>query len=75
MNGLNEGQKVSFDLITDRKSGKASAGNLRTLGLGNRTKVSAYRQELWFASPRSSFSSRAFALPRATCENCVTLKT
>ena len=31
MNGLNEGQKVSFDLITDRKSGKASAGNLRTL--------------------------------------------
>ena len=31
MNGLDEGQKVSFDLITDRKSGKASAGNLRTL--------------------------------------------
>jgi CspA family cold shock protein len=31
MKGLNEGQKVSFDLITDRKSGKASAGNLRTL--------------------------------------------
>ena len=31
MNGLNEGQKVSFDLITDRKSGKSSAGNLRTV--------------------------------------------
>ena len=31
LNGLDEGQKVSFDLITDRKSGKASAGNLRTL--------------------------------------------
>ena len=31
MNGLNEGQKVSFDLITDRKNGKTSAGNLRTL--------------------------------------------
>jgi CspA family cold shock protein len=31
MNGLNEGQKVSFDLISDRKSGKTSAGNLRTL--------------------------------------------
>ena len=29
MNGLNEGQNVSFDLITDRKSGKTSAGNLR----------------------------------------------
>jgi len=31
MNDLNEGQKVSFDLITDRKSGKTSAGNLRTV--------------------------------------------
>jgi cold shock CspA family protein len=31
MNGLNEGQNVSFDLITDRKSGKTSAGNLRTV--------------------------------------------
>jgi CspA family cold shock protein len=28
INGLNEGQNVSFDLITDRKSGKTSAGNL-----------------------------------------------
>jgi cold shock CspA family protein len=31
MNGLNEGQQVFFELITDRKSGKASAGNLRTV--------------------------------------------
>jgi CspA family cold shock protein len=31
MDGLNEGQKVFFELITDRKSGKASAGNLRTV--------------------------------------------
>ena len=31
MNGLNEGQSISFDLITDRKSGKTSAGNLRTI--------------------------------------------
>ena len=31
LNGLNEGQKVSFDLVTDRKNGKASAGNLRTI--------------------------------------------
>ena len=31
MNDLNEGQRVSFDLITDRKSGKTSAGNLRTV--------------------------------------------
>ena len=29
MNGLDEGQKVSFDLVTDRKTGKTSAGNLR----------------------------------------------
>ncbi len=31
MSGLDEGQKVSFELVTDRKSGKASAGNLRAL--------------------------------------------
>ena len=31
MHSLNEGQKVSFDLVTDRKNGKASAGNLRTI--------------------------------------------
>ena len=31
MNGLHEGQRVSFDLITDRKNGKTSAGNLRTV--------------------------------------------
>ena len=29
--GLNEGQKISFELVTDRKNGKASAGNLRTI--------------------------------------------
>jgi CspA family cold shock protein len=31
MNGLNEGQKISFDLVTDRKSGKTSAGNLQAI--------------------------------------------
>ena len=31
MNGLNEGQKVSFDLVADRRTGKSSAGNLRTV--------------------------------------------
>jgi len=29
MNGLDEGQKISFDLVTDRRTGKSSAGNLR----------------------------------------------
>ena len=29
MNGLNEGQKVSFDVVADRRSGKSSADNLR----------------------------------------------
>ena len=29
LHGLNEGQKVSFDLVTER--GKTSAGNLRTV--------------------------------------------
>lgn len=28
---LNEGQKVSFDLVADRKTGKSSAENLREL--------------------------------------------
>jgi cold shock protein len=27
---LNEGQKVSFDVVADRRSGKSSADNLRT---------------------------------------------
>jgi CspA family cold shock protein len=29
MHGLNEGQKVSFDLVADRRTGKSSAQNLR----------------------------------------------
>jgi cold shock protein len=29
MYGLNEGQKVSFEVVTDRKTGKSSAGNLQ----------------------------------------------
>jgi len=29
MSGLNEGQKISFELRADRKTGKSSADNLR----------------------------------------------
>jgi cold shock protein len=29
MRGLNEGQKVTFDLVADRRTGKSSAENLR----------------------------------------------
>ena len=29
MHNLNEGQKVSFELVADRRSGKSSADNLR----------------------------------------------
>jgi CspA family cold shock protein len=29
---LNEGQKVEFELVTDRRSGKASADNLKAIG-------------------------------------------
>ena len=29
LRGLNEGQKVTFDLVSDRKTGKSSADNLR----------------------------------------------
>ena len=31
MNGLNEGQEISYDLATDRKTGKSSAANLQIL--------------------------------------------
>ena len=30
MQSLNEGQKVSFDLVADRRTGKSAAENLRT---------------------------------------------
>ena len=29
LSSLNEGQKVSFDIVADRRSGKSSADNLR----------------------------------------------
>ena len=31
MHGLNEGQKVSFEVIANRKSGKSAAENLRAV--------------------------------------------
>lgn len=31
MRGLNEGQKVSFDVVQDKRSGKSSADNLQAL--------------------------------------------
>jgi CspA family cold shock protein len=31
LRGLNEGQKVSYELQTDKRSGKQSAGNLQAL--------------------------------------------
>ena len=32
LTGLNEGQKVSYELIADRRTGKASASRLQTVG-------------------------------------------
>lgn len=29
LHGLNEGQKISFEVVADRRSGKSSADNLR----------------------------------------------
>ncbi|PLX36456.1 MAG: cold-shock protein [Hyphomicrobiales bacterium] len=29
LNGLNDGQAISYELITDRKTGRTSAGNLQ----------------------------------------------
>jgi cold shock protein len=31
LSGLNEGQKVSFEVVADRRSGKSSAENLRAV--------------------------------------------
>jgi cold shock protein len=31
MQSLNEGQKVSFDIVADRRTGKSSADNLRAV--------------------------------------------
>jgi CspA family cold shock protein len=31
MNTLNEGQKVSFDVVADRRTGKSAAQNLRAI--------------------------------------------
>jgi cold shock protein len=31
MHGLNEGQKIEFDVVADRKTGKSSADNLRAV--------------------------------------------
>jgi CspA family cold shock protein len=34
LNGLRDGQKVSFEEVTDRRSGKPSAENLKATGPG-----------------------------------------
>jgi CspA family cold shock protein len=31
MRGLDEGQKIAFDIVADRRTGKSSADNLRTV--------------------------------------------
>jgi len=31
LSGLNEGQKISFDVVADRKTGKSSADNLKAV--------------------------------------------
>ena len=30
LRGLNEGQKISYDIVVDKRSGKSSADNLKT---------------------------------------------
>ena len=31
MSGLNEGQKITYEIVSDRRTGKSSADNLRTV--------------------------------------------
>jgi cold shock protein len=32
LRGLNEGQKISYEIVADRRSGKSSADNLKVVG-------------------------------------------
>jgi cold shock protein len=32
LNGLNEGQKISYEIVADRRSGKSSADQLKVVG-------------------------------------------
>jgi cold shock protein len=32
LNGLNEGQKISYEIVADRRSGKSSADHLKVIG-------------------------------------------
>jgi CspA family cold shock protein len=32
LRGLNEGQKVNYEVVSDRRTGKSSAGNLSVAG-------------------------------------------
>ena len=34
MNGLNEGQKVAYEIVQDKRTGKSSAGNLKADNTG-----------------------------------------
>ena len=55
MSTLNEGQKVSFDIVADRKTGKSAAENLRCLTGSPDSKPGFDRgswQSLWFTFPR-----------------------
>src|SRR3569833_1756141 len=67
LSSLNEGQKVSFDIVADRRSGKSSADNLR-VGLRPRTGVlssDVSSECLCLLAPRPGFGARGFCFGRS----------
>src|ERR1700689_763350 len=64
MYSLNEGQKVSYDVVADRKTGKSSADNLKAaLSVGRKPialTTDLVAGLLWFQTPRAVRCARGF---------------
>src|ERR1700716_3110905 len=63
MSTLNEGQKVSFDIVADRKTGKSAAENLRAASSAALVAIPLCQiswQSWWFRAPRLVRQSRGF---------------
>ena len=72
MNTLNEGQKVSFEIVADRRTGKSAAEDLRRIGCRNPNDVALTTDvlaELRIFGPATVYRSRVFRGCRGRDEN------
>ena len=65
MRSLIEGQKVSYEIVADRRTGKSSADNLkrRLTGASNRhiaLTTDVLAEFVWFGTPRAARCARGF---------------